>query len=500
MNPLVSDARAGAIFPNARIEELPASSAFVAAQAVRFGPAEKLFVAGCLSGLAYIAIALFFWTDAVFTRDWKTIVVKMMGVGIPAILYLYGIRFARRTPLRVIIGFAVLFAVVGCVTLPFDSTDAFFYIADGWRQFHYGQNPYSDLMRDIPHFDADRIISNRWMAMNKNPWLDSPFPYGFGFAIATRTIAWIGAGNLWGMLALLNVLNLSAHIGMTVLLWKTARFVPGADPRLVLYLYTWNPIVLTQSLANAHNDILMAFGILAAAYFVLSDNPKWSIPVLVLAGLIKYGAFILLPFACLVTFRSQGVKAALKASVFGGLLGALAMAPYWPRDGSFKYQLLFLQTTESGGSLHAFAATLFRLAGRVYAPLASMVGPAASGLQIALGLGFLCFLIHQFLQAARSPISADATIQTWTTLLFAAICIVSPQFYSWYLVILTPLAVLSAGTFFGRAALVLTATHVLAFADLRRKSIGYFAACTLLPMVFLYWRDRRDAKQKSGAA
>src|SRR6185436_7429172 len=133
------------------------------------------------------------------------------------------------------------------------------------------------------------------------------------------------------------------HASMSVLLWKASRFVPGADPRLVLYLYTWNPIVLMQSLANVHNDILMAFGILVAAYFVLRGNPKWAIPVLVLAGLIKYGAFVLIPFACLITFRSQGIKAVLKASVLGGLLGVLAMVPYWPKDGSFKYQLLLLQ-------------------------------------------------------------------------------------------------------------------------------------------------------------
>jgi hypothetical protein len=44
--------------------------------------------------------------------------------------------------------------------------------------------------------------------------------------------------------------------------------------------------------------------------------------------------------------------------------------------------------------------------------------------------------------------------------------------------------------------LILTTTHVLAFADLRRKSIGYFAICTLLPLAVLYWHHRRA--QSSG--
>jgi hypothetical protein len=459
---------------------------------MKFSSVEKLVALGCVSAVGYALVSIIFWTDEIFQRDWITMLIKLLGIGVPAVLYVYGMRFAGRTPIRVIIAFAVLFALICSVTLPFDSTDAFYYIADGWHQFHYSQNPYVSLMRDIPNVNSDQIISNRWMAMNKNPWQDSPFPYGFAFAIVTRTIARLGAGNWWVMLGLLNVLNLGVHISMSILLWKTSRFITGADPKLVLYLYAWNPIVLTQSLANVHNDILMAFGILAAAYFVLRGNPKWAVPVLVIAGLIKYAAFLLIPFAIIVTFRSQGMKAVLKACSLGGLLGVLAMIPYWSGLGSFKYQLLVLQQTESGGSLHAFVATLMRVAGRFWTPLSPLVSPATSVLQTALTVGFLCFVLHQLIRTWRSPVSAIAMIELWTTLLFAAICIASPQFHAWYLVILAPIAALNLGTFVGRAALMLTATHVLAFADLRRKSIGYFTVCTLLPLVFLYWKERRE--------
>ncbi len=489
MNPLPANGRA-VISPEIRAEHVRS-----------FGPPEKLFVIGCVSALAYACTAVFFWTDAVFSQDWKVTAFKVAGAGVPAVLYFCGIPFVKRTPLRLTLFFAVLFALIGTATRPFDSTDAFYYVAGGWHQSHYGQNPYSTLMRDIPNLESDGMISNRWMAMNKNPWQDSPFPYGFGFAMLTRAVASLGAGNWGATLALLNVLNLLVHVLMSVLLWKAAQFVPGADPRLVLYLYAWNPVVLMHSLANGHNDIFMAFGILLAAYFILRGNPQWSVPLLVLAGLIKYGAFVLTPFALLSTFRLQGWKAAVKTSILGGLLGLLATIPYWPREGGFKYQLLFLQATESGGSLHAFATTLFRLAGRVFDPIAPVASEAAHALKFALGFAFLCFVAYQFIEMARNRISAVSIVHIWMMLLFVAICVVSPQFYSWYLVIVVPLAVLHAETFFGRAALVLTVTHVLAFADLRRKSIGYFAICTLLPMAWLCWQSRREmAGQKKGAA
>jgi hypothetical protein len=41
-----------------------------------------LFALGCVSGLAYAVVAVFFWTDEIFTRGFRTIAVKI-------VLYLY---------------------------------------------------------------------------------------------------------------------------------------------------------------------------------------------------------------------------------------------------------------------------------------------------------------------------------------------------------------------------------------------------------------------------
>ena len=55
-------------------------------------------------------------------------------------------------------------------TIPYDSTDVFLYIDAGWAQAHYGLNPYSHTLRDVPNVAGDPIIQADWMQNNKNPF------------------------------------------------------------------------------------------------------------------------------------------------------------------------------------------------------------------------------------------------------------------------------------------------------------------------------------------
>src|SRR5262249_17492304 len=152
---------------------------------------------------------------------------------------------------------------------------------------------------------------------NRNPWLDIPIPYGFLFALLSRAIAWLGRGNFWLTLALFKLFNLLMHGGIALFLWKGGSLLPGNNARRILYLYSWNPFVVLQYLADLHNDIIVGFFVLLAAYFVLKDRPVWSLPLLVAAGLIKYITLVQVPFALLFVVRhrtwKEGVRSLLLA-------------------------------------------------------------------------------------------------------------------------------------------------------------------------------------------
>ena len=235
-----------------------------------------LRVAGYCSLVLYCALAILFWNNFVSTPtrlDDAAVFASAAGL---VILYFYGSKYVRRCKAGLIVAFAISFAIAGFLSVPFDSTDVFFYMATGWGQAHYSNNPYSRSLRDITDIVDDPLVQNEWMARNRNPWLDLPLPYGFLFALISKAVAWLGHGSFWATLALFTLLNLITHAATAVLLWKAARFLPGDNANVVLYLYSWNPFVVLQYLANVHNDILVAFLVVLAAYLLLSGRPLWT--------------------------------------------------------------------------------------------------------------------------------------------------------------------------------------------------------------------------------
>src|SRR5206468_2091043 len=163
-----------------------------------------------------------------------------------------------------------------------------------------------------------------------------------------------GSGNWWFTFGLFNLLNLAIHAGISYLLWRIAKLIPSIEPKIVLYLYSWSPLVVLQFLVNAHNDIIMASLILLAFYLLLRGRVAWSLPALVAAGFVKYAAFAIMPFAFLFVLRRHGSKAAAKTLGLSAIVGAAVSLPYiWGLPG-FKVQQVIEQFTDSTGSLHTF--------------------------------------------------------------------------------------------------------------------------------------------------
>src|SRR5262245_40387648 len=298
----------------------------------------RMFVmCGVASIILYMLLAAVFWTDAVFNRTRPIEILQYVILGLLTVLYFAGLSRARHVSARSVIAFGLAFAILGFMTAPFDSTDVFFYMAQGCSQTHYGANPYANVLRDIPNVATDPMIQSRWMQLNHNPWLDEPIPYGFAFALLARFIAWLGQGHLWATLMLFAIINLAVHCAVSVLLWKSATLIPGARPKLILYLYAWNPLVLTQYLANRHNDIIMGALILFAFYCLCRKRAVWVLAILVVAGLVKYVAFALLPFAFIRVFRQFGAKEAIKGVAAAVIVTAALTHPYIWDIRSFKY-------------------------------------------------------------------------------------------------------------------------------------------------------------------
>ena len=192
---------------------------------------------GFASLALYVAFGAFFWTRTLKSGWIDELVVIVIGAAL-VLLYFSGVKFAARATTSVILAFAAGIGVIGFLTVPFDSTDVFFYMATGWQQAHYSSNPYSETLRDVDGALRDPMINHAWMARNRNPWLDEAMPYGFLFALVSRAIAWLGGGKFWLTLALFHLLNLLMHAGTALFLWKASKLLPGDNAKVMLYLYS----------------------------------------------------------------------------------------------------------------------------------------------------------------------------------------------------------------------------------------------------------------------
>jgi hypothetical protein len=427
----------------------------------------------------------------VYRPNWITTTLLVPALAAVAICYLRVIRNAAVVPLKITLKFAIAFSIVGFFALPFDSTDVFFYMATGWEQARYDANPYTHTLREIPDYASDEMITSKWMARNGNPWLDLPLPYGFGFAAVSRTLAWLGLGNWWITLGLFNALNLAAHVMIAVLIWRISSLLPDGNPRKALLLYTWNPLVITQFLANGHNDILMGLFIILAAYFLLSRRPVFVLPALVAGGLIKFLAFALVPLAAVAVARMYGRKAVVLGAVISLGIGSVLSAPYFRDPEPFKTPVIAGQIFESSGSLHRFIDVAFiRPASTAWAPLHEVLPGVLWGLKVGLWLLFGAFAGLQLWKSLTEPLSIQDVILQWMAVLACALFVASSLLHSWYMGALLPLAVLAHQSWIGQALIASSAAYLLSFTSLRRKMFVFLVAA-IVPFAVYGTRYRK---------
>lgn len=244
------------------------------------------------------------------------------------LLYGLGWRLARRTggaaAWAIVAGGAVASAAVLLWMYPIGAADLFADIMYGRILSLYHANPYFDVAEA---FAGDRFLP--YVA-----WRDTPAHYGplclELFAAAARLA---GDGVVANALAfkLLNALFLAGSIALVALTLR--RTAPEWALAGTLAL-AWNPIVLYETLANGHNDILMVFWVLAAIWCCTGRRYVLAALALAAAALVKIVPALLVPALAVVALggaRPARVRARfLLGAVVGSLaVTALAYAPLW---------------------------------------------------------------------------------------------------------------------------------------------------------------------------
>jgi hypothetical protein len=459
----------------------------------------NLVSVGVLTAVVYLATPLFYLKGP--QSHSRTAKQVFACLSVIALLFLFwkGYQLVSRAhqpeSLRMIVGFAAVFALIAFLTFPFHSTDVFGYINRGWQQVHYGQNPYVYSLAQVPNWQQDPML--------RDHWIYNPNPYGFLFTLLARLLCWIGNGNWWLTLFLFKGLNILAYAGTAALVWSGAKRLGQKKPTTVLYLFLWNPLILMHCIANGHNDILTGFLIVLAIYLAIVGQWFWIIPTLAAASLLKYAPGLVIPVAFVFVVKNKGWTTAISSCLAAALLVALVSFPFL-RDWTlfeFKVRLADIQVNATliDNSLHSFLIHIFENIARLIPALVPLHNIVDTAIKTTLRVGFLLFLVWQWLKVPKQ-FTVGTLAKKSLIILFVLFCVVTSKFNAWYMAMILPLALLLDEDYWLRRLVVLiSCTELLSLTFFKQAYIVNYFAMVLVPawIVFRQERKRRNLSPRA---
>ncbi len=219
------------------------------------------------------------------------------ALAILAIFWLYGLAYrtaGAQAQGKVVIAFGLAFALTNVLVYPIGALDVFDYIFYGREMAFYGANPFVVAPQAFPN---DKLFP--YVA-----WSGLPFTYGPLWAIASRLLNTVGRDNLLLNLLLFKGLGVAAYAVTSAIIHDTLRRHSPARAFGGVLFFAWNPLVIFETAANGHNDIVAAlFVVIGAAAWARGRQPL-GIGGLALSALTK---FVTAPLA--LVWLAAGLRA-----------------------------------------------------------------------------------------------------------------------------------------------------------------------------------------------
>jgi hypothetical protein len=210
---------------------------------------------------------------------------------------------------RTAIGAIVALHVIFMLAPPLLSSDIFNYIGYARIEVVHDLNAYGHPLSARPTDAAYPFVG----------WPGNTTAYGPLFTIASMPLALVSvAVAMWTLKAVMT----AASLACVALVWACAKRL-GRDPLQAIIFFGLNPILLLFAVGGGHNDLLMLVPALAGILYLLRDDARGVLGIVVATG-IKLSAGVLLPFA-LIGAKDRR-KALLLAAGAVLVIGILAFA------------------------------------------------------------------------------------------------------------------------------------------------------------------------------
>jgi hypothetical protein len=347
--------------------------------------------------------------------QWSLTVLFVLQTGLYLLSWAMSYRAGGRDAWTVLLWGSVASSVALLFVYPIASTDIFDYINHGRLWGIYGLNPFT-----VP---ASRLPGDYFYPYVG--WPHATSAYGPLWELAAAPLArLVGRGLIPNVLAF-KLLSAVFYWGSLAVLVPIMRRVAPARLLPAVLLLAWNPLVLYETFANGHNDIVMIFFMLVAVLAMLARRYTAAILALLVGGLVKFIPVLMIPAAGLLALRDlpdlrSRIRFVLVTGLLGVLLVAASYAPFW--TGPEVLSITRREQLYTTSLPSVFFAALAPLHG------AKEVGSAISRIALLLTVGFT--LVRALLTLRdHTPYSfARASFETLMFYLLVAV----PWFMPWY--------------------------------------------------------------------
>jgi hypothetical protein len=351
----------------------------------------------------------------------------VLGLLVPFRPYCHALRLAgSQVSTRAALALTAALALVAWLMYPRFGSDVFEYLGFERTWVVYGDNPLLGLPAAHPQDWSSGLV-----------WFPSQPPaYGPLWAALTWPLVWLAGDSAPRAVLGYKLLAAAGYAACCGLIWLS---VEPARRQRALVLFAWSPLVLFEVLGKAHNDVLVALGMLGATWLLGQRRaPAWAgVVALVLGGLIKLSGLALLPALALGVWRRGGRWQLLLASALAAGLLVAGYAPFWA--GLPLLQPIWHQT---GRLVWSPGSLLILLAGAEQTPLVRALG----GVVWLVATGLL-------LAQARRASSTTGLARTGGWLVLLSVLLLSTAVYAHYFVPVVALAAVAGDARLERAVL-----------------------------------------------
>jgi hypothetical protein len=363
----------------------------------------------------------------------------------------------------------------------FLSQDVVDYVMRGRILSLHGGNPYVQMAADFPE--------DPFVAFGDAGWKQFPLPYGPLIADLQGLVAWIAHQFSFlpvrAEMLLACALFKTIFAGSLILSALTARSICAvlrpADQDVIFLGVLWNPLLLNEGVAQAHNEPLMLLALLVAVRAMLVGRVAVGTFALGMGVLIKIIPVLVAPIVLVSAARQRRLTALL----MGGFGAMVVLAFYYWRFFTEPDSLDFIrrQSGVTGVTPVSFAAALFDVD----------IATALTGGRIVTVIVILAAAVHLW----RRP-EPRVFVVVCAACLAAMVCFGLGGFRSWYHIWWIPLALLAGHGFLYRFAwwaTMLSPLGYLAWVSMRSydspHGILELSAGMLLPaLLAACWRQR----------